>query len=222
MGGGQLDGQREPVGEPADLRDAGALPRSGLQAGLDRRARSRNSAAASGRGHPPSGTTASPTRPSTTRLVARTCRSGQRGRRSSRSAATPARTCSQLSRTSRPDAVAQVVRRRRLRRAPGRRAPRSRRAPRAAATCPGPRGASSTKPSSGSGRSRAASIASRDLPLPPGPTSVTSRCLIAAATAASSEARPTNEVSGAGSTGECALRFSAARTSRSAGLERAG
>ena len=104
----QLDGEREPVGEPADLGRgtasvSGPDGRSGCTC---RRARSSSSAAPSPVGSSPaSGSTASPARPSVTRLVASIRSDGQWRSRSRRpDPRPPARRCSQLSSTSRPPA----------------------------------------------------------------------------------------------------------------------
>ena len=150
----------------------------------------------------PTGTSSSPPRPSGWRLVARILTPGAPARiPSTRSAHAPAR-CSQLSRTSN---------RRRPRRWSMRRSAMGRLdppsipsvRPTVSATSRGSltsaRGTNQTPSLNWSSSARPTSMASRDFPVPPEPTSVTSgRLTTRAVSAANSPSRPTKVVSGAG------------------------
>ena len=163
--------------------------------------------------------TCSPPTPSGCWLVARTRTPGQPRRMSAASAAAAAARCSQLSSTS---SSALLVRKNSTTLPavdrPGRGRARSAAKTACAIASPSPAGCSSHShaPSEKDGsRSAAACNASRVLPTPPGPVTVTSGDrAIAAASSASSPARPTNELS-------CTGRFPANASSvRSGGNSR--
>jgi hypothetical protein len=172
------------------------------------RARSTNSATASpslpslGSDRRGTGNTHSNGTMSRARLVASTDTPGQCPSSRSTNTATASDTCSQLSSTSNASCSARcastassIVR------------PRGSSTPRAAATAAGTsdeslsgtRSTNHTPSARERDRSAATWAASRVLPTPPGPTAVTKRCsATAAASSATSTARPTNEVRSSG------------------------
>ena len=147
--------------------------------------------------------TTSPGTPSDSRLVARIRRPGQRPSNPAASSAQAPTTCSQLSSTISNDwsashsaSAASDL--------PGLAAVRPIASATAAATAARsptePRSANATVPAERARRRRATSIASRVLPTPPGPVSVTSRDRCnSSRTSATARSRPTKLVNGTGS-----------------------
>lgn len=167
-------------------------------AGCAKWARSRNKVTASAP-RPPTGNTTSPGRPSATRLVASTRSVGQRRNNWLASPATVSRRCSQVSRTSRVEDELNRWNSCSTGSTPG-----SSRSPHARHTVTASNDGLSSGPRSTNPPTSRFSLvtqctASRVLPAPPGPTSVTSRCLPTNnVSAASSRCRPTNDDTGAG------------------------
>ena len=209
-------------GSPSSRRQiaatAAALPGVRAKPGRTARARSVNSATAgeaamsaseavagsAGSGSGGTGYSRSARSPSAARLVATIARPGQRASSSPRSGATPA-TCSRLSRiNSQASSQNSSARAGTSAPVPDWSAPTARAIP--ASTCPGSATAASgtnTAPPPKRSRSRwPAARASRVLPTPPGPVSVTSRTwgsVTSATTSPMACSRPTSEVAAAGS-----------------------
>ena len=154
------------------------------------------------------GQVTSPGRPSGSRLVASTVSSPASTSASATKAAAASMTCSQLSRTNRVGAPATVAAS-----WPAAERPGCSRAPRADNTAPatacgssmGPSSIHQTPPGCLAPASPATASASRVLPTPPGPSSVTRRPdSTSSTTASTSSRRPTSGVSGTGRRGSTA------------------
>jgi hypothetical protein len=198
-------------------RTAAALEASKVNSGRTAPARSTNSATASSTASGGTRHTVSPGTPKGSRLVVSTATSGQDRSSSATTSAAPSRTCSQLSRQS-------SARRSRSSVATERAAPTrgSTGTPSVAATSSatssGPVTASSSTHQTPSGHSAVAATcaASRVLPLPPGPASVTSRGPASnCRTWRTSVSRPTNPVS---CTGRLFGTVSSERSGRGSGV----
>ena len=204
-GRGQLDGQRDAVQRPAQLRDPPRVRRHAIaRRGRDPRGEQVDGIPAAADHREPGTTyTRSYGRRRRVRLVASTVSSGQPATIRSTQARTPSTTCSQLSRTSSPSLPASEATR-----ASSTDVVRCSRTPTvsatAAVTVPGSvtrtRSANHTPSRRSAADSAATLSANRVLPTPPGPVAVTTRLSArAAARAARSATRPTNGVAGTGS-----------------------
>src|SRR5690606_19840149 len=162
-----------------------------------RSAKSRSASEPSGSG--PTATTRSPGTASRSRLVASTVTVGHAASSRSTKPAAASTTCSQLSRTSRQRPRAS---RPAIAASSGCWGPSA--TPSAAATACGTESSragtrSTNAPPNGNAAASTTTTASRVLPTPPGPVSVTSRCSASAASTSSrSAARPTNDVRATG------------------------